>query len=758
MNDNFNTNETDINVNGLHIENSFMNGLNDPEDRVDGRAKVTGAAKYSAEFTHPNMAYGFLVGSAIAKGSISSLDTKAAERAPGVLGVITYLNAPKIPGYDAGENPAKGPTWGGGLKIFNSDRIYYYGQPVALVIADTLERVHHAAGLIRAKYNKETHTTDLEQNTSKAAAPKNARLGDYKRGEGDVYKTALVVVEAEYRMPIEVHNPMEPHATIAVWEGDKVTVYEKTQGVKDTQRSIMNAFKLKAEDVKVIAHYVGGGFGAALRTWPHAIAAVMGARKIGRPLKLVLHREQMFNNVGYRPEAIQKIGIGATKEGKLTGITHEAYSQTSTYEEFTEGITAMSRFMYACPNVVTKYRIMPLDLSTPTWMRGPGEATGAFALESAIDELSYALDLDPIELRLRNHADTDPERNRPFSSKYLKECYQMGADAIGWWTRNRKPRSMQEDGWLVGYGVSSGTFGAFRGGASVLARLNSDGSLLLQSAVSDSGPGTATAMTQIASQSMGLPPSKITFQLGDSSLPPGPTQGGSMTTATLGSAVHEAGETLKAKLAELVVTAGHFHEAKREELVFSEGGISMKNDPSKKISYSELFKAANIPALEITQESKPPGGGNYSMYSFSVHFVKVRVHPSTGVVRVARVVTCGDAGKIVSPKTAASQMIGGVVGGIGMALTEEAAIDHRYGRIINNNLADYHLPVHADVPHTEVLFVNKPDPIINPMGSKGMGEIALIGFAPAVTNAIYHATGKRIREIPVTPDKVMMQS
>jgi xanthine dehydrogenase YagR molybdenum-binding subunit len=726
------------------------------DDRVDGKAKVTGAAQFSAEFRIPNLTYGVLVGSTIAKGSIASLDVKAAGNAPGVISIITYQNAPDIPGYDAGANPAKGPTWGGGLKIFNTENIYYYGQPIALVIADTFERAWDAASKVKATYKKSAHATELEKNKDKAPEPKNPRHADYKRGEGNVYRNAPVVVEGEYHMPIEVHHPMEPHATIAVWDGpDKVTVYEKTQGVKDAQRSIMNAFKLKEENVKIIAHFVGGGFGAALRTWPHAIAAVMGARKTGRPLKLVLHREQMFNNVGYRPMAIQKVGLGATKEGKLTGITHEAYSQTSSYEEFSEGITAMSRFMYACPNVFTKYRVVPLDLSTPTWMRGPGEATGSFALESAMDELAYALDIDPIELRLRNYAETDPERNRPFSSKFLKECYTMGADAIGWWQRNRTPRSMQEDGWLVGYGISSGTFGAFRGAASVFARLNSDGTLVLQSAVSDSGPGTATAMTQIASSSLGIAPDKIKFQLGDSSLPPGPTQGGSMTTATLGSAVHEAGEAIKQKLAELVVTHGHFHEAKREELVFRDGTISMKNDPSKKITYADLLKAAGQTNIELTQESKPKGGTNLSMYSFSVHFVKVAVHPTTGVVRVKRIVTCGDAGKIVSPKTAASQMIGGATGGIGMALTEEAVIDHRYGRIVNNNLADYHLPVHADTPHIEVLFVDKPDPVINPMGSKGMGEIALIGFAPAVANAVFHATGKRIRSLPITPDKVI---
>lgn len=725
----------------------------DPIDRVDGKAKVTGAAKYSAEYELPGLLYGVLVGSTIAKGSIASIDTKNAEKQPGVAGVLTYQNAPDVPGYGSGT----GPAWSGGLKIFASDKIYYYSQPVALVMADTLERAQQAASLVKVQYNKQDHKTDLGENIAATAAPKNARLAEYKRGEGDVYKTAPVVVEAEYIMPIEVHLPMELHSTIAVWDApDKVTVYDKTQGVKSTQRSVMQAFGLKEENVKVISQFVGGGFGSALRTWPHVIAALMGAKKTGKPLKLVLHREQMFTQVGYRPYTIQKVGLGATRDGKLTGLTHDAWSQTSSYEEFTEGTVNMSKMMYACPNVITRYKIAPLDLSTPTWMRGPGEATGSFALECAIDEMAYALDIDPLELRLRNHADTDPERNRPFSSKFLKDCYQLGADSIGWFKRDRKPGSMQENGWLVGYGMSSGVFGAFRGNATVLARLMGDGSLVVQSAVADSGPGTATTMTQIASTAMGLPTNKVTFQLGDSSLPPGPTQGGSATTSTLGSAVHEACMALQQKLADIAIKEGGvFAGAKKEDVVFKDGSVALA-DGSKKISYSDFLKQSNLPSVDVTQESK--GGAQqqqYSMYSFSVHFTKVHVHPTTGVVRVKQVTTVADAGKIVSEKTAASQMIGGVVGGIGMALTEEAVIDHRFGRIVNNNFADYHVPVHADCPHIEAVFVNKPDPIINPMGSKGMGEIALIGFAASVANAVYHATGKRVRELPITPDKLL---
>lgn len=724
-------------------------------DRVDGRMKVTGKAKYAAEHQPAGMTYAILVNSPVTKGKIKSIDTKKAEKSAGVLAVVTHLNSPKVPGYQTAANPAKGPTLSQPLRIFYDETIYFNNQPIAMVIADTLERATYAASLVSAQFAEEKFKTDLAQHISSAVSPSGNR-SVYKRGEADAYKNAEVKIEQEYVLAREVHNPMELHSLVAVWEGDdKVKVYEKTQGVKSSQRSIMDAFKLPESNVQVIAEYVGGGFGAALRTWPHTIAAVLGAKLVKRPVKLMLTREQMFSLVGYRPLTIQKIGLGATKDGKLTGITHEATAETSMYEEFTEGTVNMSKFLYACPNVNTLYKILPLDVSTPTWMRGPGEATGAWALESAIDELSYALNLDPIELRLRNYAETDPERNLPFSSKFLKECYEKGAEQVGWNKRNRAVRSMREGDWLVGYGMSTGTFGAGRGRASVKAVLGTDGILTIQSAVSDSGPGTATAMTQIASENSGLPANRIVFELGDSNMPTGPTQGGSTTTSTLGSAVLEVSIAIKKKVAELAVKeAGGFANVRYEDLTFSRGEVSAGGN---KISYADLLKKNNLPFIEITQNSQ--GGAErqqFSMYSFSVHFVIVHVHSRTGVVRVHKAVAVSDAGKIVSKKTAESQAIGGVVGGIGMALMEEAVIDHRYGRLINSNLADYHMPVQADVPHIEALFIDKPDPHTNPMGSKGLGEIALIGFAAAVANAVYHATGKRIRELPITPDKIIM--
>jgi xanthine dehydrogenase YagR molybdenum-binding subunit len=699
--------------------------LDEGLSRVDGRLKVTGAAKYSAEYEVKGVTYGVLVGSTITKGTISNLDTKQSERAPGILAVITYLNCPAIPGYHTDNQPAKGP-----LKIFFDNQVYFNGQPIALVVADTFERALYAASLVKAAYTKEQHQTELISNLGNGVTPGKGK--DYVRGQEDAWQTAPVKIEQEYIIPTEVHNPMELHAIIARWDADdRVTVWDKTQGVKSTQHNIATAFKLPPDNVQVTAPFVGGAFGAALRTWPHEIAAVAAAKVVKRPVKLVLSRADMFTSVGYRPHTWQKVSLGATADGKLTGITHAATGQTSAYEDFTEGVVNISQLMYACPNVNTKYRLVSLNVNTPTPMRGPGEATGAFALESAMDELSYALNIDPIDLRLRNHADTDPQSGKAYSSKFLKEAYQLGADRIGWSDRNQKPGSVTKDGWLVGYGMGAGMFGAYRSNATVTARLMADGTLILQIGVTDIGPGTGTAMTAIAAEITGIAAGKIKVNLGDSMLPPSPMQGGSQVTSTVGAAVYDACQALKAKFKEL-------------------------NGGTDTADYVQVLAKNNLPQLEVTTQSK--GGAemnNYAGYSWSVHFIQVYVHPATGVVKVNKAVSVADAGHIVSPKTAASQIKGGAIMGIGMALMEEAIIDHRYGRLVNNNFADYHVAVQADIPQVEALFVNKPDPYLNPMGAKGMGEIATIGVAAAVANAVYNATGKRIRELPITPDKLI---
>ncbi len=728
------------------------------DDRVDGVDKVTGRATFAAEHQLANMAYAVFVCSTIAKGAIKNMVLAAAKKAPGVLDIIYYLNCPAVPGYDPyAKDPAKkGYEWRG-LKVFNNNLVYSNGQPVAMVIADTLERAVYAASLVRPEYITGEFDTDFEQASTNEGKLK--KPGDYKRGEEAYYKKGDVMVEAAYTIPMETHNPMELHATIAVWEGDdKLTVYDKTQGPKSVQRDLAQNFGLDEKNVRVIAEYVGGAFGSALRSWPHVPAACIAAKKLKRPVKLVLTREQMFTTVGYRPQAWQKMGISADKQGKLTGITHHAISNTSKYEDFAEGIVNVSQFLYDCPNVNTSYRLLPLDVNTPTWMRGPGPATGCFALECALDELSYKLNIDPIELRLINHAEVHPVSKLPWSSKYLKECYALGREKIGWQKRPAVPGSLTEDGMQVGYGMAVGVFGAGRGQASAKGIIKSDGSLILQSAVSDMGPGTSTAMVNVGAESMGLPKNKVSFELGDTDFPTGPMQGGSGSTAAIGTAITVVCAALKETLKELAIaTVPAFAAFKAAALKYENGIISATDNAAATISYTNLLLQANKPQIEVIKDSARAGAEaqKYAMNSFSVHFVKLHVHPVTGVIKLKQIVSVADAGKIIAEKTSRSQMIGGAVGGIGMALTEAVVIDNRYGRYTNSNFADYHVPVNADALPIDVLFVNKADNIISPTGAKGIGEIALVGVAPAIANAVYNATGKRIRQLPITPDKLL---
>lgn len=722
-------------------------------NRVDGFAKVTGSATYSAEYKTDGVVYACLVGSTIAKGRIKSIDTKKAEWAPGVLAVISHLNVDKPAGYAKEKDPH---NFGQPLQVFKDDTVLYYDQPIAMVMADTFERMQYAASLIKAEYIKEEHSTDLQKAKDKEKKVETSKGDDYHRGIPDNYKNAAVVLETEYIIPTEVHNPMELANIIAKWEGNKPTVYTKSQGVEGTRRSIGGVFGIPPEDVSVNSEYLGGAFGMGLHTWPYEIAALIGAKKLNRPVKLVLHREQMFTNVGFRPYTIQKMGLGATKDGKLIGLTHEAVAMTSSYEDFMEGTVNMSRFIYNCDNVSTRYRIVKLDTCTPIWMRGPGEATGSFALESAMDEMAYKLDMDPIEFRKRNYADKDQEQNKPWSSKYLLECYEGGMERIGWKNRKNKPGSVKEGEWLVGYGMGTGTFGCYRSPTSVKAKFLADGNLVLQCSVNDMGPGTATMMTAIGAEITGLPTENIVIEMGKSGLPKGPTQGGSATTSSVGSAVHDACNLLVSKILGLAVETSTFKGIPITDLAFANGLITAKKDNSKTVSLASLLAANKLENFEVENVSKATEEAKkYSIYSFSVHFVKVLVNPNLGKIRLAHVVSCADIGTVISQKTSAGQMYGGAVGGIGMGLMEALEIDHRFGRPINNNFADYHVPVNADIEKQEVFFVNKKDPISNPMGTKGLGETALVGMAPAIANAVFNATGKRVRDLPVTLDKIL---
>lgn len=724
------------------------------EDRADGLAKVTGKARFTAEHKLPGLVYGVFVCSTIPKGVIRNMILSEAKNAPGVIDIIHYLNCPPVPGYKIQEG--KNVRNYQGLKVFYNNKVISNGQPVALVVADTFERAVHAASLVRVEYEREAFETDFDKSKSNASLLKGN--DQYSRGEKDAWATAEVKVEAEYEIPIETHNPMEMHGSIAVWEDDtRLTLYDKSQGPKGVQGEMARMFGLEEKNVKVVTEFVGGAFGSALRSWPHVYAAVIAARKLKRPVKVTLNREQMFTIVGYRPQSWQKIGIGAAKDGKLTGITHHAVSNTSKYEDFREAIVTGSQFLYECPNVNTSYKMLPLDINTPIWMRGPGPATGCFGLECALDELSYKLNIDPIQLRIINDTTVNPQSKLPWTTKYLKECYALGREKIGWDKRPAVPCTVKEDGMLVGYGMAVGWFWAGRGAATVKAILKTDGNLVLQCAVSDMGPGTSTGMVTIGKEQMGLEASQVRFELGDTDFPNGPTQGGSGSLTAIGSAVMLVCDELKKQLKEMVIAnVSSFNGLKPEEIVYESGVLFSIKDKSVAIRFTDLLKQAGKNDLQVTKSS---GGfdqrSKYEAHSFSVHFVKLHVHPVTGVIRLKHMVCTADAGKIISEKTARSQMVGGAVGGIGMAMTEETLLDPRFGRYINANFVDYHVPVHADAPPMDVLFVNKPDTIISPTGAKGLGEIALVGVAPAILNAVYNATGKRIRKLPVTPDSLV---
>src|SRR5687767_14712786 len=520
--------------------------------RVDGVAKVTGKAKYAAEFRAPNLAYGFIVTGTIARGTIRSIDTRTAEKAPGVVRVFTHLNTPKFGPKASTEAapPRNQEEQDRSFRALQSDRIYFNAQPIALVVAETYEQARYAARLVKATYTSEKHVTDTE--AVRDAARPNPRTPPRRRGNPEeAFKTAAVKIEAEYRIPIEHHNPMEPHGAVAVWQGDKLTIFDKTQNVYGVREHLASTFGVPEANVNVVSPFVGGAFGSSLRPNYYPALTAMAARELKRPVKIVYTRTQMFTGHGHRPYTIQKVALGAERSGKLTAMIHEAVHNTSTFEEFSDATTGFTRQVYACPNLDAPLKITDTDLNTPTWMRAPGAVSGMFALECAMDELAYALKIDPLELRLINYAEVDPESGRPWSSKALRECYRLGAEKFGWKERKFEPRSMRDGRMLVGWGTATGVWGAFQRPASAKVTLRADGTAHVVSATSDIGPGTYTAMTMIAAEYLGLRAEKVQFELGDTKFPKAPAQGGSWTTASVGSAVMGASLAIGAKLLSL---------------------------------------------------------------------------------------------------------------------------------------------------------------------------------------------------------------
>ncbi len=702
-----------------------------PQNRVDGRAKVTGEAKYAGEYNVKGFAYGWIVSSTIARGRIKRIDADAAVALTGVLCVFTHESRPEVEGY--AQQDAEAEDAESFLPLRDAE-VHFSGQPIALVVAETLELARCGASLVRVEYEVDPHTTDLAARRDEGYPPDGANEANTRPlgNAAQALARAEMRHEAEYTHPVEHHNPMEMHASTAVWEaGGRLVVYEKTQGAPDTHAYLTKVFGLKGKDVRVVASYVGGAFGSGLRCEHQLFLAVLAARALERPVRVTLTRQQMFT-IRYRPQSIQKLALGASRDGVLKAIVHDALTSTSRLEDFAENDVGWTGALYDCRNSKRSYQLAQVDCYTSGDMRAPGGATGMWAIESAMDELAHALNLDPLELRLVNYSERDLNEDKPFSSKALRACYEQGAERFRWTQRNPMPRSMREGRELIGWGMATGIWEAMREPASARAVLTADGKLEVCSATTDIGTGTYTIMTQIAADTLGLPLEDVTFRLGDSDYPKAPVQGGSFTASSVGPAVQAACNTVRRKLAKLA------------------GGV-----PDSPRGIVEAMRRAGVERIEgKSRSASSKKAGRYAMYIHSAVFAEVRVDEDFGTVRVPRVVSAVAAGSILNPKTAASQVMGGVVWGIGMALHEETLADHNLGRFMNHNFAEYHIPANADVHDIDVIFVDERDDIINPLGVKGVGEIGIVGTAAAIANAVFHATGKRVRDLPITLDKV----
>ena len=728
-------------------------------DRVDARLKVTGKAPFAAEIAVANAAHGVIVGSTNARGKIVSIDTRAAEHAPGVLAVVTHTNAPKLPGATKKTTPQDKV-----LQVLQDDQVLYDDQPIALVVADTLERARWAASLVTAKYEPAAgFTVDMAAESPRAYAPeKGGPHGSTDSHRGDVdaaIVNAAVRVEQTYTTPVENHNPMEPHSTIAVWQGpDHLTLYDSTQGIFGARKKLATVFGIAKENVRVISPYVGGGFGCKGSPWSHVALAALGAKVTGRAVKIVISRQQMFSLVGHRPQTVQRVALGADAKGKLVAVRHQVTSETSRFDEFVEPSAMQTRMLYACPNVDTSHRLVRLDIPTPTFQRAPGESSGTFALESAMDELAYAAKVDPVELRLRNYAERDPDEDKPFSSKSLRECYRRAAETFGWSKRRPAPRSMRDGSLLVGWGMATATYPARQSEASAVAKIRRDGTALVQAGTQDIGTGTYTIMTQIAADALGLPIEHVRFELGDTTFPETPVSGGSQTASSTGSAVKRACEEAKKKLVQMAIAdeKSPLHGASADDVDVDGGALVSKRDKTKRDPFGDVVGRSGQPEVAVTFTSKQKEGRDkYSTHGFGAQLCEVKVDEALGAVRVTRWVAAFATGRILNAKTARSQFQGGIVWGIGMALEEHTVRDARTGRAMSRDLADYHVPVHADVPDIDVIMVDEVDEWVNEIGAKGIGEIGITGAAAAVANAVYHATGKRIRDLPITLDKLL---
>lgn len=734
--------------------------------RVDGPLKVSGAAKYTLEFPIDNPLYAVLIKSTIAKGSIIKMNNAEVEKLPNVVKVIHAGNAMKLKPYptEPGEGFAVSP--GEPFIPLQDDKVYYIGQHIGLVLAETLEAAEYALTKVEVTYQEEKATLDKELAFEEdALEPERYNTGEELQHQRGNFREALaqadVILEEEYMVPAEHHNPMEPCATIALWKGERLTVYDSTQGVDNARNCVALCFDMKPENVRLLAYYIGGGFGCKGFFWPHTLLAPMAAKIMDRPVKLMLSRKDMYTSVGYRPEVIQRISLAADKSGKITAGQHATFSYSSQIGAHYEPCGVTSAKLYNIPNFSMIHRYATLNYPTPTPMRGPGESNGTFALESAMDELAEKLNMDPVELRIRNYAASNPVDDLPYSSNKVQECYRRGAKLFGWENRNKQPGKMVKDGMLIGHGMATATYPGYRLGGAVKLIFKDDGTLTVQTCIQDIGTGTYTVMGQIAAEASGLAEEKVKVEIGDSDFPAGPLSGGSNVTASAGSYIQTGAKKLQDELINLAINQqdSPFHQQSKSTLTLKNGRLQnatgtvepienvLKRDGQKEFIVEDASSV--IKGFAFSQEDE------YAYQSFGAVFVEAHIDQDLGTITIPRIVAVYDVGKIINPKLANSQFYGGIIFGYGMALLEATEFDE-HGRIVNDDLAEYHVPVNADINDITVEVLDEPDYKFSEHGGRGIGEIGAVGVAGAIANAIYNATGKRIRQLPITLDKCMV--
>ncbi len=742
----------------IAIDHEKQHNAKQLPQRYDGLLKVTGKATYSAEFPVKDVTYGYIVPSTIPSGAITAIDTAAASRASGVLSILTPFSAPKV----------KAP---GNVHLLQNTSVVYNGQPVAVIVARSLPEAMHAATLLKITYNPAPARLDFKTLSNESRPPK-VRGVAWEPGttplppgvtvRGDIAASqakAAVTIEQTYTTPVQNHNPMEPHATIAWWEGDKLNVYDATQGITGVRQNLVNTFDLKADDVHVQCPFVGGGFGTKGSVWSHVALTAMASKVVQKPVKISIGRDQMFGPVGSRPNTMQKIKLAASSDGKLLVTQHDVLMYTSMFNDFVEGAANQTAFLYNSESLSTSHRLVELNLGSGTWMRAPGEATGTVGLEIALDELAEKLNMDPMQLRLINYAEADPSHNnRPWSSKHLHECYEQAAERFNWDRRQPKPGQVRDGNQLIGYGMATAVYGANRGPSSATVRILPNGRIKVSIGTQDLGTGTYTILAQTAAAVFSTDPALVDVELGDSTLPRSGGSGGSTTAASVCPAVYDAAAQAQAKLTQVAIadSASPHHGANPDDLDTRDGKLFAKSSPEKSEAITDIIARNGNAPIEATATSElSKDRNNFSSHSWGAVFAEVAVDADTWMPHVRRIVATYDIGTLLNDKTGINQLQGGIVWGISMALHEEAHIDPVYGRAVNANIAEYHVPVNADVGEIDVTCLNIPDYKFNPLGARGIGEIGITGTAAAIANAIYNATGKRVRDFPITIDKLM---